>query len=120
MRDSRDYLLDRYCTLVHDADRPANVRGIGFLEIDPEDRADGGQEVESGCDAVLNCHPILARLADGLPTLDAAAGNHGAPGVGEVIAASPLVDLRRSAEFAHPDDGGGVEQAAVFQILHQG
>ena len=57
---------------------------------------------------------VLAGLADDLAALDSAAGQDGAPAVGEVIAALLRVDLRRAAELAHPDDERRIEQAAFF------
>ena len=45
-------------------------------------------------------------------TLHAAARDNGRPGIGIMVAALILVDPRRAAEFAHPDDGGRFQQAA--------
>ena len=49
---------------------------------------------------------FLVGLADDLTALDAAAGQHRAPGARIVVAArlgAARVDLRRAAELAHPD-----------------
>ena len=51
--------------------------------------------------------------------LEAAPGDDRAVGVGPVIAAAVLVDLRRAAELARVDDERRIEQAALVQIGDQ-
>ena len=106
--------------LVHDADRPADVGLVLLQRVHAQRQADGRQEVRHGHGPLLHHAAVLAGLADHLAALDAAAGQDGAPAVGEVVAALLRVDLRRAAELAHPDDQRRVQQSAVFQVAHQG
>ena len=55
--------------------------------------------------------PSLSVAPIGLAVLHSAAANHDRPASRPVIAARVLVDPRRAAELAHPDDRGGIEQA---------
>ena len=68
---------------------------------------------------VLDLLAIHTGVADRLAAANPAAGQNGRPGVREMVAAGVLVDLRRPAEFAHPDDERAVEQPARAQIGHQ-
>ena len=90
-----------------------------FVVVDAQRQAERGEEVGRVGRPLLDRRAVAAGLADRLAALDAAAGQHGAPGVREVVAALLLVDLRRAAELAHPDDQGRVEQAALLQVVHQ-
>ena len=47
------------------------------------------------------------------------AGEEHAVAAGPVVASGVHVDLRRAAEFAHPHDERGVEQAALFEVVEQ-
>src|SRR5262249_4396423 len=105
---------------VGDADGPAHVRHVLLGRVDADGLADGGDEV-GDVDGVLDdLGAIGAGLAVDLPALDASAGQHGGPGVGEVVPAALGVDRVGPAELAHPDDGGAAQEAAVLQVLHQG
>ena len=87
----------------------------------PRARHDRGQEIGNGGGAVgFDRGAVGAGAADDLAAANAAAGQDRGPGVGEVIAAPLRIDARRPAELAHPHDQGGIEQAALAQVLHQG
>ena len=68
----------------------------------------------------LTCSPSAPVSPIDLAATNPSAGQHGRPGVREMVAAGGLVDLRRPAELAHPDDQGAVEQAARTKVGHQG
>ena len=66
------------------------------------------------------CSPRRSEAADDAAPPDAAAGEEGRVAGVPVVAAGPVVDLRRAAELAHGDDQGRVQQAAVVQVVEQG
>src|SRR5262249_34882521 len=68
---------------------------------------------------LLHGAALVIGIADDLAAFDAAAGEHGGPGSAVVIATAIVVDARRSAELAHPDDQGVIEEAAVLQVADQ-
>src|SRR5262245_4328324 len=84
---SGEHLLDRLGGLVGDADGPADVRLVLFEWVDAQGEADGRQEVADRHRPLLDRGAVGAALADGLAALDAAAGEHRGPGVGEMVAA---------------------------------
>src|SRR5262245_49854009 len=102
-------LLDRLGHLVDNADGPADIGLILLRWIDAERLADGREEILRGDRALLDRHAIGAGGANDLTALDPAAGQHGAPGVGKVVAALLWIDPRRASEFAHPDDESRIE-----------
>ncbi len=69
--------------------------------------------------SIVDQHPVLARLANDLPALDAATAEHNTPGVRIMVASLTRVDDWGPAKFTHPDDQRRFEQAAFFQIDHQ-
>src|SRR5262249_47801378 len=107
-RKLRNNLADRPAVLVGDADGAADVGLILLGRVDAQAAADRRHQVADADLAIDYRGAVLAGLADGLPALDPAAAQHHAPGVGEVVAALAVVDLRRAAELAHPDDHGRV------------
>lgn len=77
--------------LVHDADRPADVRLVLLARVHADNVADGGESVRDGNGTVLDGSAVRVRPADGLAAAD------DAPGVWVVAAAGPAVDARGAA-----------------------
>src|SRR5207245_22090 len=84
---SADDFLDDLGGRVGDADRPADVGLVLLGRVDADGGHDGRQEVGHRDGPLLDSFAALARLADRLPALDAAADHDGGPCVGVVIAA---------------------------------
>src|SRR5205085_7485983 len=61
-----------------------------------------------------------ARRAVGLAALEGAAAEDHRPAAGPVVAAGVLVDARRPAELAHPQDDRVFPHAAVVEVFDQG
>ena len=73
--------------------------------VDAQRLADRGDQVGRRRGPLLDASvPSLAGAADRLAALDAAAGQHDRPGMGEMVAPGAGVDVRRPAELAHPHD----------------
>ena len=83
----------------------------------PEER---GGEVGGGDGVGVGVGAQLVAGAEGDSATDAAAGQDHAVAVGPVVAPGAGVDLGRSAELAHGDDQGFVEQPAIGEIVDQG
>src|SRR5439155_1197821 len=84
---SAQQLLDRFGTLVDDADGPVVRRGVLLVVVDTQDRADGGQEVNGRGPSLDHAGAFLVGLADHLSALDAATHQDRAPGARVVVAA---------------------------------
>src|SRR6516225_5552585 len=114
---------DRLGAVFHNADRPAD-RGLVLLRvIDPQDLADGGQEIWPGNLPLDNVQPFSVGLADDLAAFDAAAHEDGSPGAGVMLPARRALragNLGVPAELPHPDHQRAVEQPAVLQVGDQG
>src|SRR5262245_5387877 len=95
-RRSADDLLNPRPALLDDADRPA-VGHVLLVRVEAQRLDDGGHEVGHSDRVGLDRVTALARLAVGLPALDAAASQHRRPRRGPVVAALRLVDLRRAS-----------------------
>ena len=54
-----------------------------------------------------------------MPAANAAAGHDDRPGPDEVVTARAVIDVRRAAHLAHPDDQRVGEEIALLQILKQ-
>src|SRR5881227_1765687 len=80
--------------------------------VDAEGRVDRGEQVPLRHRVVLHVLAVDVGCAVDLSALDAAAGQHDGPAVDVVVAAGPVVDLRRPADLAHPDDQRVLQQAA--------
>src|SRR2546423_15476347 len=82
-RELGDQILDD-TTLIDNLDRPADVRRVGLGVVDAEGAAERRQQVLNSRRVAVDFRAVHGRLAVGLPPLDAAAGEHGGPGVREV------------------------------------
>src|SRR5690349_18334658 len=91
--------------------------GVG---VDAEVVVDGGGDVLGADGAVDDVLAAGAAAADGLAEAQAAAGEEDAEGVAPVVAAGVAVHARGAAEFAHDDDEGALELAALDQVFDQG
>src|SRR5262249_44547546 len=110
-------LLEGLRAGVSQADGPADVGEVLLRRIKPERLADGGHEIGDGNRAIRDRDTVGTRLAYCLSALDAAAGQHGRPGAGEMIAAHLAIDVRRSTKLSHPDNERAVEQATLAEIV---
>lgn len=88
--------------------------------IDAEEMEHGGGEVIGSDEVFGGIGGVLIGGAEGESAFHPAAGEEDGVAVGPVIAADVSVDARGAAEFAHPEDEGGVEQAAFVEIREQG
>ncbi len=99
---------------------PGSVSGTGraptmycFLMVDAECLVDGGEQL-GGSDLAVDDGPAVGvGLAVDRAAADATAGERGAPGGGEVVAAQAGVDLRRAAELGERDHQRAFEQPAL-------
>ena len=104
---------------IDDANRPAEVRVVLLLRIDAQARQTVASRsgTVTGLSATVMASSLVRPLA--CPPRMPPPASTVRPGVGEVVAAGVVVDLRRAAELAHPDDQRRVEQAAGAQIFDQ-
>ena len=105
---------------------PGSVRGTGrdadhvlFLMVDAECLVDGGEQL-GGTDLAVDDGPAgRVGLAVDRAAADSTAGERGAPGGGEVVAAQAWVDLRRAAELGERDHQRAFEQSACLEVVEQ-
>src|SRR5262249_55690762 len=122
---SSSYLLppgeqfaDWFGALGGQPDRPRpNI--VTMARVDAQGRVDGCEQVALGDGPILDLLAIGVRAADHLPALDPPAGQHDRPGADIVVAAGPIVDLRRPPDLAHPHHQRVLQQAALFEIQQQ-
>jgi len=88
--------------------------------IDAEEMEHGGGEVIGSDEVFGGIGGVLIGGAEGEPAFHPAAGEQDGVAIGPVIAADVAVDAWGAAEFAHPQDEGGVEQTALVEIGEQG
>src|SRR5262249_24879683 len=92
---------------IDDADGAADRRGILLVVVDAQDAADGCHEVERAHGTFDHGRGLRFGTADDLPTAETSAEHDERPGTRIGIAprlGAALVDPRRAAEFAHPDN----------------
>ena len=122
----RQQRLYHFAVNVREAEVAA-LEAVGeLLVIHAEEVEDGGVEVVDG-DGIFGDVPgEVVGGAVGLAAFDAAARHPETEGAGVVIAAGDLFETGAifakggAAEFGAPDDEGGIEQAALFEVFQQG
>src|SRR4249919_3925352 len=82
-----------------------------------EEAEDGGVEVGGGEGAFGGVGADFVGGTDDLAAADAAAGEDDGVALRPVVAAGFFVDGGGAAEIAHPDDEGGIEEAALGQVV---
>src|SRR5262245_41549860 len=93
-------------------DRPRADVVLG-VRVDPQGRVDRGEQVAFGDGVVLDADAVgIGGAIDGA-ALDAAARQDGCPAVILMVAADAVIDARRPADLAHPDNERVVQQAAL-------
>src|SRR5947207_896712 len=114
-----EHVLDGLGARLGQGDR-ACADHVMFLVVDTEGPIDGGEQL-GGTDLTVNDGPaVRIGLAVDGSAADAGAGECGAPGGGEVVAAQAGVDLGGAAELGERDHQGVHQQPAVFEIIEQG
>src|SRR5262245_61671230 len=94
----RQNLANRIGSAVGERNRPADVRHVLVGVVDAEGFEDRGEEIGRPDGArFLNGGAVFAGASEDRPAADAAATDHGRPGVRIVIAALALIDTRRTA-----------------------
>lgn len=91
-----------------------------LVRIESEAGEDGGGEVSGGDGIGVGVGSDLVAGAPSLAPLDPAAGEDDAVAVGPVVASAGGVDARGATEFAHSDDEGTVEEAALVKVFQEG
>src|SRR5207244_7232647 len=89
--------------------------GVG---VDAEGGVGGGDHFLR-VDGALVGVAVIGAAADELPAADAGAGHEHAHDVDPVVAAALGVELRGAAEFAHDEDEGAFQHAALVEVFKQ-
>ena len=81
----------------------------------PSDFSTLGHQILRSVRLAFDLRAVFVRLAHDHAAFETSPANDYAPRPGKVIATGVAIDARRTAEFAHPHDGGRIEQPAVFR-----
>lgn len=92
--------------------------------VDAEEMEEGGVEVVNADGIFGDVVGVVVSFADGLPGLDAAAGEPHGEAAWVVVATEALwceisLAVDGAAKLAAPDDEGVVEEAALFEIFDE-
>src|SRR5262249_44358327 len=87
-----------------------------FLGVDLEGLTERLEEAGYLDGAIANAVAGCIRLSDDAVAVDAGASQSHAEGPREVVAAVAGIDARCSAELAHPDDEGRIQEAALLEV----
>src|SRR5436309_1918769 len=114
----RDQLFDRLAA-GDDLDGPVLRRHVLLLVVDAQLLIDRGRYIFGRYLSVDRLAAFGVRGADRLAALQARAREEDTARIRPVVPPGELIDLRRPAELAHPDDQRRVQQAALMEVLQQ-
>ena len=111
---------------IHDGiaagDHEGAALGVGDFRawVDAHEVVDGGGDVVGGDGIFCGFAAGFVGRAVDEAAFHAAAGEEDGVALGPVVAGGAGVDFWGAAEFAHPDDEGFVEHAALFEVEEEG
>src|SRR5213594_2367142 len=106
--------------IAYELDRAAGPGVQGLRRVDAHFGVKRGGEIFGPIDTVGSAIAFGIGRADDLAARHAAAGHQDGHGMGPVVAARVFVDLGSAAKLAEDNDHGGVEQAALVEVVDQG